>query len=249
MLLFIVSALSARSAQVQDTTIDGTLYECMYTDSFGGSWVEHYNNSHLQGKYLEYYGNGELKARGQFRNGKKVGHWMTFYRNGHNESDGIYDKKFEQVGKWYYFFPDGTTRVQVQYRVRFCLFWGGGANFLSALTHFRRTVPTGDLIEYYPGGDIRCKLYYDKKGYLDGHAYYYFGNENLQRDEAYMNGNPITIKEFCPNGVLDELTDFFDEENNYSSPEGCNCDDYHQVYLGFEVSYGHWPVSRYRIKF
>jgi antitoxin component YwqK of YwqJK toxin-antitoxin module len=239
----------------QDTIIEGVRYQAVFSDTSGSAWTEYMYDQEPHGKYLEYYGTGTLKARGYYQKGAKAGHWMTFHRNGHNESDGIMDKKFGEVGKWYYFFPDGSIKTQVAYRIRFSLFWGWrpqltGCFRLAFKAHFRRVIPTGPLREYYPSGELRCLVSYNRKGQLDGRSFYYYENGKVQREEHWAKGEEILFREYCRNGALYSIQDFTNPQNDYRlnvEDGSCACDHMETVVPTFTLNYSGWPV--YRVKF
>ncbi len=41
-------------------------------------------------KEATYYPDGQVRLEGEYKNGKKDGHWVSYYENGHKWSEGYY---------------------------------------------------------------------------------------------------------------------------------------------------------------
>ena len=48
------------------------------------------------GKYEEYYENGQLREKGNYKDGNKDGLWIRFYKNGNIKERKVYDYKEEE---------------------------------------------------------------------------------------------------------------------------------------------------------
>ena len=62
-----------------------------------------------QGPWVEYYVSGQLKAKGDYDNGIKIGDWIFYHPNGKVEQKGRYDKKGRAQGLWQWFYDSGST--------------------------------------------------------------------------------------------------------------------------------------------
>ncbi len=63
-----------------------------------------------EGDWKEFYENGELKAKGKYESGVKVGEWEYYFPDGKKFEIGKYDKKGKQTGKWLWYFNNGSLR-------------------------------------------------------------------------------------------------------------------------------------------
>lgn len=63
-----------------------------------------------------YYPDGELKAKGRYETGYKVGPWVYYYKNGEIEQKGKYDPKGRPDGLWNWFYENGQLLKEETYR-------------------------------------------------------------------------------------------------------------------------------------
>ena len=69
-----------------------------------------------------YYENGQLEAKGNFRDGKQVGLWVSYYENGQARSTGNY-KDGKPDGLWETYYENGRLSLKQNYK-------DGNLNFL-----------------------------------------------------------------------------------------------------------------------
>ena len=238
-----------------DTVMSGVNYFYYYGDSVSNGWLEKktgFNYSKLKtwtGKYIAFYKNGTLRATGQIESDCRSGHWITYYQNGQKESEGVYDKKYREVGKWEYYFENGTFKGLVIYKKVRTLRWeykpfSNSGNrvhsefHLTGIIYRRWMTPVDSSVEYYPNGQLRCKLHYTKKGKWDGKCIYYYDNGQIQREETYSNSNIITIRIFCKNGNLYEIINYKNPSEGYNMKdmETGNCDLMDYIYGTLEFN-------------
>lgn len=110
-------------------------------------------NFQRQGQWEEYYTNGNIKARGQYQDGKKTGEWIYFYPNGKIEQRGKYVNGLPH-GKWLWFYDNGQLLREENYV---------------------KGKRDGEFYEFTPQGDTMVKAYYieDK---LDGEWMYFLND-------------------------------------------------------------------------
>ncbi|MGM0582847.1 MAG: hypothetical protein ACQES1_10905 [Bacteroidota bacterium] len=68
-----------------------------------------------QDDFEEYYKTGQLKAKGQYSDGIKVGEWNYYFPNGEVEQRGEYNENGEAVGLWRWYYSNGQLRRQEYY--------------------------------------------------------------------------------------------------------------------------------------
>lgn len=68
-------------------------------------------DSAYTGDYIDKYPNGIIKFRGQYRFGKRHGHWMSFFPNGELWSEMFYDKGLGE-GPNIVKYENGKTRYE-----------------------------------------------------------------------------------------------------------------------------------------
>jgi TonB family protein len=69
--------------------------------------IENYFYGKLHDKYTENWPNQKIKNQGLYENGRKIGEWKTFYKDGSLAGSEIYDVYGKKTGSEY-FFKDGS---------------------------------------------------------------------------------------------------------------------------------------------
>lgn len=69
-----------------------------------------------QGNWEEYYLTGQLKSKGEYKDGKKYGKWEYYFTNGKLEQKGVYDANGMVTGEWNWFFENGNLLRREEYR-------------------------------------------------------------------------------------------------------------------------------------
>lgn len=64
-------------------------------------------------KAIDYYNIGEVK--GCFKNRKRVGKWIWFYKNGNKRFEGNY-KDGQKTGEWIYYHENGMIGEKSLYK-------------------------------------------------------------------------------------------------------------------------------------
>jgi uncharacterized protein len=68
-----------------------------------------------QGAWTEYHPSGQVKAKGVYDNGVKIGEWIFYHPNGKVEQKGKYDKKGKPQGMWQWFYDTGNLLREENY--------------------------------------------------------------------------------------------------------------------------------------
>jgi len=132
----------------------------------------------MQGKWTLYYPTGEPKAKGEYKNDKRVGNWQFFYKNGKPEQKGEY-KAGKPNGKWIWYYETGETLRTEE---------------------FMNGKEDGELVELNKdGSEITRGKYLD--GEKTGQWIYFVGEE--REEGSYRSGERHGVwKHYYPNGKL-----------------------------------------------
>jgi len=99
-----------------------------------------------QGTWLEYFETGELRAKGEYKDGARYGEWKFFFKNEQTEQTGKYIAGGKPHGMWRWYYEDGS---------------------LLRKEEFRNGREDGEIVEYDREGNILLKGYY-VSGLRDG---------------------------------------------------------------------------------
>ncbi len=166
-----------------------------------------------QGIWKEFHTTGELRATGEYKDGKKIGEWKFYHVNGKMEQKGKYDAKGKAQGTWKWFYETGNLLREENYL----------DNKLDGkmieYSDTGQVITRGEYLDgqqegpwFYQLGDYReegvyksdrregeWKHYYNSNGrvrfegkYVDGNAdgkhSYYYSNGKLQQEGKYTMG-------------------------------------------------------------
>lgn len=101
-IVVLVGCASGLEEIVAETYADGTPKVVKYYDGEG--------RDKTMVKEAFYYPDGQIRMEGEYRNGKKHGHWISYYNNGNKWSEGYYEdginhgktNTWHENGKKYY---------------------------------------------------------------------------------------------------------------------------------------------------
>ncbi len=116
------------------------------------------------GLYTDYFENGNIKEKGNYKNGQKDGLWETWYENGQKEDSAFY-KKGTLAGKRVMWHPNGQLQLES--------YWGKPDDRI------------GKWTRYYPNGQIESVTNFNDKGELHGKHLQYFENGKIKREVTY----------------------------------------------------------------
>ena len=180
-----------------------------------------------QGPWKEYYPTGQLKAEGNYSNGKRVGNWVFYYPNGKVEQQGNYDGRGRAQGTWKWYYDSGNPLRE--------------ENYVDDILN-------GETVEYDESGKLITKgqyldgqkeehWEYQLGGYSEVGSYkgdrrdgmwkhYYFPSGKLRFEGTFQDDNPDGKHTYYyPNGKVKETGKFimgrkegtweyYDEEGN-----------------------------------
>lgn len=116
------------------------------------------------GLFIDHFESGNIKERGNYKNGLKNGLWETWFDNGQKEDSAFYvsDNLSGTRIMWH---PNG--RIQLE------SYWGKPDDRIRK------------WIRYYANGQIESITHFNSNGELDGQSLQYFENGKLQRETIY----------------------------------------------------------------
>jgi len=68
-----------------------------------------------EGEWLEYYPDGKLKAKGNYKQDRRVGEWLFYHSNGRLEQTGSYSAEGLLTGKWLWYYNNGQLSREENY--------------------------------------------------------------------------------------------------------------------------------------
>ena len=145
---------------------------------------------HEQGLWKEYHPNGQVKSRGEYKDGKRIGPWMFFHANGKEEQKGEYDKKGRAQGPWKWYYESGNLLREEIYVNDL------QEGIMIEYSDTGNVITKGEYIEglkegkwIYEMGDYREEGVY-KSGKRDGLWKHYYTNGTLRFEGNFIDGNP-----------------------------------------------------------
>ncbi len=169
-------------------------------------------NDKKQGKWQYIYETGELKAEGNFKDGRRTGEWLFYYPDKKMEQRGRYSSD-KPTGDWKWYFPNGKLWREEIYEL------GKEEGSFTEYDTSGTVILKGQYIEgektgqwYYHAGDhteegiyqddlmegewiyhyINGKMYYQGKyvqGQPDGKHIWYFENGRKKEEGLYVLGS------------------------------------------------------------
>ena len=136
-------------------------------------------------EYIEYFENGNIKVKGQYRDGLMIGEWIYYHESGDVKMTGSFiDGDGTQIGKfsdipingrhgiWISYYENGNQQVQIDYK--------------NGSKH-------GKFYEFYENGQIKKEKYYidDIKG---GVVYHYYESGKIKLKRYFKNGKKVGKK-------------------------------------------------------
>lgn len=124
-----------------------------------------------QGLWESFYLNGNVKNKGEYVNGKKLGKWEYFFHSGKKEQEGYFDKNGKYTGEWVWYYESGNILRRENYR---------------------RGIEDGMLEEYDRGGKLITKGEYID-GEKEGEWYYKLNDHKEEGKYRYGERNGLWI--------------------------------------------------------
>ncbi len=117
-----------------------------------------------QGKWKEFYSSGELRAEGEYVDGRKIGDWVFYHQNGKIEQKGKFLKGAKPSGAWVWYYESGNLLREEK---------------------FTAGMEDGSMVEYNDSGRVITK-----GEYVDGEKEGFWMNEDgdIREEGNYKNG-------------------------------------------------------------
>lgn len=136
-------------------------------------------NPPTNGLFTDYFDNGQLKEKGNYKNGKKDGLWETWFDNGQKEDSAFY-KKDALSGKRVMWYPNGQIQLES--------YWG------------KAETRIGVWKRYFETGKPESIFGFDDKGEFQGTHLQFYENGNKKRETHYEHGKEISDITFDSQG-------------------------------------------------
>lgn len=144
-----------------------------------------------EGVWKEYHFSGQLKSRGEYASGMKVGEWIFYHPGGKVEQKGKYDKKGKAQGKWQWFYESGRTLREENYLN------GKREDTLTEWNDSGKVITKGNYID----GNKEGKWFYQLQDYREEGNYkndqkdgpwkaHYVDNNQIQFEGSFVEGIP-----------------------------------------------------------
>lgn len=82
-----------------------------------GRWFKKFTEIPFTGQIIEHHDNGQLKEKGNYRNGEKEGAWSFHHDNGQLRKKGNY-RNSELEGEWITYYYNGQLRKKGKWKTR-----------------------------------------------------------------------------------------------------------------------------------
>tara|TARA_B110000467_G_C18301262_1_gene471532 strand:- start:1220 stop:1630 length:411 start_codon:yes stop_codon:yes gene_type:complete len=82
-----------------------------------GRWFKKFTEIPFTGQIIEHHDNGQLKEKGNYRNGEKEGAWSFHHDNGQLREKGNY-RNSELEGEWITYYYNGQLRKKGKWKTR-----------------------------------------------------------------------------------------------------------------------------------
>lgn len=167
------------------------------------------STTHENGEWVEFYENGQIRAKGNFVNGKKNGEWIVYYTDGSVYIKGHY-LNGDQNGEWVTFYKNGNSLFKRNFingvaKGEFIDYFSNGQIYLKT-NIISKNDPTVEMLEYFSNGQLKIKqnvnngrrngecIAYYANGQLAGKANMIDGKLSGESVEYYYNGQ---LKKKC----------------------------------------------------
>jgi antitoxin component YwqK of YwqJK toxin-antitoxin module len=166
-----------------------------------------------QGMWEFYYLNGNIRSKGEYKDGNKFGKWKYYFTSGKLEQEGAYDQNGKFSGEWKWYYENGNLLRREEYR---------------------RGIEDGNFEEYTSSGEIITKGEYfdgEKEGswlyQLNDHkesGEYRYGQRNGEWVFKHTNGK-VAFEGSFQEGIPEGRHRYFNangiliKEENYSYGE------------------------------
>jgi antitoxin component YwqK of YwqJK toxin-antitoxin module len=162
--------------------------------------VENFSNGKLEGSWKQYRDDGTLESEQSYRNNLRDGKWVAYDSTGKHIDAQVEYKAGAQEGVWTYYYTgdDAKKLVEMEKLTK------DQANALvekrqrKLEQHFKDGKPEGDMISWYPNGQIERTAHY-KEGRMDGDDVVYNEKGEETRRSHWSRGQFVSPKVAPPN--------------------------------------------------
>lgn len=144
----------------------------------------------FQGKWEYYYLDGNLKSKGEYKDGKKYGKWTYYFTNGNVEQEGFFDKNGNYTGEWKWYYENGNLLRKEEYRR------GKREGFLEEYSINGELITKGEYFDgekegpwFYQLNDHKEEGEY-RYGYRNGEWIHHHLNGKISFEGNYIDGEP-----------------------------------------------------------
>jgi len=89
--------------------------EVPFTGKINGKTTGYFKNGKRDGFWLNYWKNGQLQSKINYKNGKLEGSWISYHDNGKLRDKGQYKDGLKE-GSWFSYFGNGQLSSKVNYK-------------------------------------------------------------------------------------------------------------------------------------
>lgn len=143
-----------------------------------------------QGKWKEYYPSGELRAEGEYIDGRRNGDWVFYHQNGKIEQKGKFLKGAKPSGNWVWYYESGNLLREEKFTA------GLEEGTMTEYNDSGRLITKGDYVEgekeglwMSEDGDVREEGNY-KNGQKDGIWKTHYKSGKLAFEGKFVDGTP-----------------------------------------------------------
>lgn len=158
-----------------------------------------------QGIWIDYYPDGSIRAKGEFKDGNKLGKWVYYFQDGSIEQEGFYNKNGQFTGEWRWYYQNGKLQRREEFRR------GKEDGELEEYDENGKLITKGDYIDglkegdwYYALNDHREEGKY-RYGERNGKWVFYYYDDKIAFEGSFVDGIPEGKHlYYYPNGVLEK---------------------------------------------
>lgn len=179
-----------------------------------------------EGYWEEFFESGELLAKGEYKEGYKVGKWNYFYKNGQIEQVGFYGEEGKPEGLWVWYYENGSVLREENF------YHGRADGELKEYSDSATLVSNGIYIDGEKDGEwfYHINDHVEKGDYRNGlrHGiwHYYFNNgklyftgeffegEPMGEHKYYYNNGKLKLRSYYAYGKEDDLWKYYNDDGS-----------------------------------
>ncbi len=178
------------SIAIKETYSNGVLEGPYQEFDFDGNLMLSvtYIDGKPEGSLKRYANNSMLWETGEFKNGRKIGEWITYFPGSRTvESEKFYDERGNKTGEWKFYYENKRT---------------------ARIERYENNIPVGTWEEFFPNRNVSKRKTYDL-GVPVGEYVEYHSNGTLSVSGQYKGGVKDGLwKNFFPDGELYSIGEY-----------------------------------------